>query len=245
MNLLNLRQLTPSRQEQLETLVRLCRDYEGIRLSCPLDADCFYLLEDKEGRLASALCIYEDMDLPECRAFTLPSCRRQGYFRQLLDQFESELGEGQMVFAADPKGGDGLKTLEAIGASLWYEEYAMALELSGRPVPKGSLRPLRLRISRDPEDQELLSVLAEDGIPVGSCRLALSGSSCCLFSFEIRPGRRGGGLGYSFLQKLLARLSLEGISSMTLQVSGQNHAALSLYKKTGFRIRDTLSYYLY
>ena len=33
MNLLNLRQLTPSRQEQLETLVRLCRDYEGIRLS--------------------------------------------------------------------------------------------------------------------------------------------------------------------------------------------------------------------
>ena len=36
-----------------------------------------------------------------------------------------------------------------------------------------------------------------------------------------------------------------GIRTLTLQVSGQNLGALALYKKTGFRIRDTLSYYLY
>ena len=32
---------------------------------------------------------------------------------------------------------------------------------------------------------------------------------------------------------------------MTLQVSSQNVPALELYKKTGFRITETLSYYLY
>ncbi|WP_243134402.1 GNAT family N-acetyltransferase [Enterocloster asparagiformis] len=36
-----------------------------------------------------------------------------------------------------------------------------------------------------------------------------------------------------------------GISTLTLQVSGDNLPALRLYKKTGFHITETLSYYLY
>ena len=36
-----------------------------------------------------------------------------------------------------------------------------------------------------------------------------------------------------------------GLSAITLQVSGDNTPAVNLYKKTGFHITETLSYYLY
>jgi ribosomal protein S18 acetylase RimI-like enzyme len=47
------------------------------------------------------------------------------------------------------------------------------------------------------------------------------------------------------LEKLFALLAAAGIKKVILQVSGDNAAALALYKKTGFRITETLSYYLY
>jgi len=37
----------------------------------------------------------------------------------------------------------------------------------------------------------------------------------------------------------------EGIRRICLQVSGANEPALHLYRKTGFRITEALSYYLY
>ena len=35
------------------------------------------------------------------------------------------------------------------------------------------------------------------------------------------------------------------LTAVSLQVSGENEPALALYKKTGFRITETLSFYLY
>ena len=44
---------------------------------------------------------------------------------------------------------------------------------------------------------------------------------------------------------LVSSLEREGIRRICLQVSGSNEPALHLYRKTGFRITETLSYYLY
>ena len=47
------------------------------------------------------------------------------------------------------------------------------------------------------------------------------------------------------LRKLQSLTPDLGLNSLTLQVSGKNLPALGLYEKTGFRIAETLSYYLY
>ena len=52
------------------------------------------------------------------------------------------------------------------------------------------------------------------------------------------------GYGKAFFFQVLKSLQ-ENTSTVTLQVSGNNTVALNLYKKTGFRITETLSYYLY
>ena len=61
---------------------------------------------------------------------------------------------------------------------------------------------------------------------------------------EIRAPFRGKGYGKAFFLQVLKSLQ-ENTSTVTLQVSGNNTVALNLYKKTGFRITETLSYYLY
>ncbi len=77
----------------------------------------------------------------------------------------------------------------------------------------------------------------------GTCRLLpYGGGRFYLYHLEIIPDYRGYGLGRSLLHAVLA--SLPKSAQVILQVSSENTAALSLYKKTGFRITKTLSYYI-
>ena len=69
--------------------------------------------------------------------------------------------------------------------------------------------------------------------------------SACLFEVEIAEPFRGHGLGQAMIRQLQDLTPAIGISTLTLQVSGDNLPALRLYKKTGFHITETLSYYLY
>ena len=96
-----------------------------------------------------------------------------------------------------------------------------------------------------------------------------------LYGFEVERSQRGKGYGTSFLQTVLVGLFSDtenlltdlytgrtvsdtpvAVSSRTgasgdhkrpvlLQVAGNNTPALALYKKTGFRITETLCCYLY
>lgn len=78
----------------------------------------------------------------------------------------------------------------------------------------------------------------------GTCRLLpYGGGRFYLYHLEIIPDYRGYGLGRSLLHAVLA--SLPEDTQVILQVSSENTAALSLYKKTGFRITKTLSYHNY
>ena len=66
-----------------------------------------------------------------------------------------------------------------------------------------------------------------------------------LYGFEIREDLRGQGYGKRFLNQVLLDLAKHAPLPLRLQVSGENLPALSLYKKTGFQITETLSGYLY
>lgn len=81
---------------------------------------------------------------------------------------------------------------------------------------------------------------------IGSCLTTrTSENGVCLHHVEIREDLRGKGFGTILIRKLLKQLAEFGIKRVILQVSGDNTPALSLYKKTGFAITQSLSYYLY
>lgn len=89
-----------------------------------------------------------------------------------------------------------------------------------------------------------------------------------LYGFEVEEACRGKGYGTGFLKEVLCRLwnlpanspscpplfaelpsvrgtSVPALRPVLLQVTGDNVPALALYKKTGFRITETLCCYLY
>lgn len=78
-----------------------------------------------------------------------------------------------------------------------------------------------------------------------TCRLSLNGTGAYLYSLETVPSLRRRGLARCFLAQLIRHLKGKGIQRICLQVSGFNEPALHLYRKTGFRVTETLSYYLY
>ena len=86
-------------------------------------------------------------------------------------------------------------------------------------------------------------------VPVSSAAIAsaepVSADTVCLHHVEIVPEYRNRGYGTAFLLLLLPALSKEGFQKAVLQVSGDNAAAIALYKKTGFSVTKTLSYYFY
>jgi len=81
---------------------------------------------------------------------------------------------------------------------------------------------------------------------IGTCRtFPLGPSSVCLHSIEITPDLRGRGYGTRMLALLIPALAGRHFRQVVLHVSEDNLAAVALYKKAGFRITETLSYYLY
>lgn len=88
--------------------------------------------------------------------------------------------------------------------------------------------------------------LIQDETTIGHCLTTPVSDACvCLHRLEIAESLRRKGYGSSFLSLLLPRIAASGIRKIILQVSGDNEAAIALYKKTGFRITETLSYYCY
>lgn len=89
---------------------------------------------------------------------------------------------------------------------------------------------------------------APKAIDAGTCRTTIfdrHAGTACLYAFEIVPELRGRGIGKKALCLILRFLKEQGVKLLFLQVSGDNTAALNLYKKAGFRITETLSYYFY
>ena len=67
----------------------------------------------------------------------------------------------------------------------------------------------------------------------------------CFYGFRVHDLCRGLGIGEAAFYLVLNDLIARGCTRIVLHVSSDNYPALSIYKKAGFRITETLSYFMY
>lgn len=250
--------LTEIEKTAAENLALDCCRHDSLRLSypaAPQDHACHYLLYSGEGVLCAALAmIFCSESAAECTAFTHPSFRRKGCFDALLSRALEDYEEYDIFFPVSGDCPDTMKTLAALEAQLDSTEYQMewtpqTMESAPKQAPGCFLTS-----SPFPDDSETLcwsfhtgsSEISSSDCPAGSFLTTKSGNGCvCLHQVEIPPNFRGQGLGTAMIRLFLDTAAQKNISRVILQVSADNKAALALYKKTGFRITETLSFYLY
>lgn len=213
--------------------------------------------------LHSVLSILPYETEAECIAFTHPDWRQQGYFTELLELALETFGDCDVLFPVSGNCPDTLAALAALGAELESQELRLEISFgsewendhgmiyldsgTGSNAETGicTLQSLSGSISGDC-NWELQSTSTGTPTILGACQTSLVSESCiCLHHLEILPQFRRNGYATALLTQLLSALRLAGIRRVILQVSGSNEAALALYKKQGFHITETLSYYLY
>lgn len=251
MPVIHTKTLSSSQAKSLTDLFAACRAAEGLTLGNPTDGDEFFLLfsDQAPNTLESAVAVYRDEGLWELRGFTLPSCRRRGYFSLLMEYVTAAAenepeGQPDLCFSTDEKSADAIQTLKALDCVLWYQEYIMTRSLMRELPSDPESEQLSVRSYLLQQQAELKAYL-KDGRPAASCRLLIEGSHACLYDVTVAQGLRGQGIGTRFMKSLLSHCRGLGIVALSLQVNSQNQPALRLYKKTGFSITQTLSYYLY
>lgn len=260
--------LTGEQEEAVFRLITICRKHDDIRISYPFaqdEAECHYLLWGSlPGQLLAVLAIASCEDMTaECIGFTHPSCRRQGYFSRLLECVLEDYEETDILFPVSGTCADTLAALDAIGAEVSGQEHKMEKSF-GESHPGADVKreevflfsALRISDEADPntfrgdffvKNSMIANDASADGeAAAGSLSMTMiSESSVCLHHVEIFPEFRGKGFGTMMMICLFAELEKRKIEKIVLQVSGDNLAALALYKRMGFRITETLSYFLY
>lgn len=246
MNCLHTTALTPAQKKEVQALVLACRTEEPLTLSAPLEEGLDYFLCYEGELLCSMLFLFfPEETLCECSGFTLPSFRRRGYFSCLLeaalsyvDSKEEASGtEIDFCFITDDRTPSAAAVMKALDAGYWYSEYSMERPLTGADCAFQGVLTIQ-----DMGDH--LYAARSGDQTVGVCMIIPSGKSVYFYGFEIKEPFRHKGFGRDFLSGMLKLLAPD-YQTITLQVSSLNTAALSLYKKTGFSITETLSCYLY
>ena len=115
-----------------------------------------------------------------------------------------------------------------------------------------SLSAWKQRQATDPEAPLTMTCTTADNTiirhyetPYGSVNISVFSSYYYLYGLEIHQEDRGQGHGYHLLLQVIQDLAALNPLPLQLQVSGENAPAISLYKKTGFQITETLFGYLY
>lgn len=251
MKLIRTTSLDRDQKQDLLLLQKNCQSHDGAATTFPFEEDCIYYLLYNEAALLSALStFFDENNSYECSAFTQPDQRRKGYFSMLLGELEEELGDADFIFPVNAASLDAINTLKAMEAAFWYEEHMMELARSDFKNHMTVISPVLDGLSMVP------AIKAEKGITeysfyknshkAGSCFLDLRENHGYFYGFEVKKALRSQGLGTAFLQLFLnGFFKLYGFERLLLQVSGQNLPAMALYKKAGFRITESLSYYVY
>lgn len=230
---------------KLTSLFDACSLASDFSASLLLDTDGFWLAADNDQKLTGCLLLFQTGTHSwEGIPLVHPDFRRQGIFSSLLSNACKSgccPGEDDLFFSVRPKQTLWKQVLEAIEAEKTGEEYMMESSLECLPSLSSAAR------HTSPDD---LAISFQDSwgkasAPHVSCRLSCQGSSVYLYQLLTEEEFRRQGLAYDFLCSLFFRLKALGFSSVRLQVSGENLPAMALYKKTGFHITETLSFYRY
>ena len=238
----------------LRLLQETCNKYDHISFSFPLEEECICCLLYENERLLSALiAFFTDSDTMECYGCTLPGERQKGHFTSLLKELVNDYPDCDFLFPVYENCRDGIKTLQAMEASFCYTEHFMersipVLAKSGLEEENEDRNDLTISFHKNSDDQ-ICYEFFKDKEAVGMCNLDIQEKSAYLYGFEISRPLRGQGLGTAclglFLKTYTNLPADQRTKTIYLQVSGDNLPAVALYKKAGFKIRESLSYYLY
>lgn len=248
-----IRTTSPDKKQKQDLLLlqELCQSHDKITATFPFEEDCIYYLLYNEAVLLSALsAFFDENNGYECLAFTQPDQRRKGCFSTLLRELEKELGDSDFIFPVNNTSLDAINTLKAMEAGFWYEEHMMELNRSDFKKSMAVFTPVLEGLSITPamkaEKGNRKYRFMIDGSQAGSCFFDFRENHGYFYGFEIKENLRNQGRGTACLHLFLNELfKLPGFERLLLQVSGQNHSAMALYKKAGFRIIESLSYYIY
>lgn len=255
MKIIKTHTLTEQHKADIQKLTKACQKKWNMSLSFPYEeGTSFYLLY--ETVLVSVLALItpdaaaeknaaDEFVTAECIAFTLPCEQKKGYFSALLEAAEEEIQDINLLFTTDESNEGALKTLRALDAGLDCRDFKMELSLSSAdefdPTPRLSI------ISQRDETKASLTFRLKSSprTEIGRAQAAFFQNSACLYSFEIDEEYRNQGFGKEALLLILDYIKLQSCPLLFLHVSDDNIPALRLYEKTGFRVTETLSYYLY
>ncbi len=225
-----------------------------------------------EPRLTGCMAVYQTGDnCFECVPFVRPDMREKGIFASILAKACEEdniPGEGSVYFSCDPENKLWKNVLEHIGAEHVWDEYMMERDLpenekaiNEKTTKKKTANEVFCQILGNASaNGENMDENAAEGsttwraigsrsllnqTPEVTCFLAPQSQSVYLYSLEVLPELRNKRLGTAFLSALLPQLAEKGFKTIKLQVSSENLPAMALYKKTGFHITQTLSFYEY
>lgn len=255
MKILQTTELTEIQTAEIKALVHACKQVIPLTLSFPYEeVASFYLLYDPELVCALALILPlsdNPDDTAECIAFTLPSKQRMGYFTSLFQAAEEEIEDTDLLFLTDNSSDGAARTLESLGAEFDFDEYRMELDFNHAPLTAlgGSPERLLFHVVKDETTVSFTFTFSLKTDPscasIGNCHAIIDENAACLYGFFIEPQFRNMGLGTEAFLLAAAYLQMQHCTSASLHVSGDNAAAVRIYKKAGFRITETLSYYLY
>lgn len=252
--------LTQKQQKEAAYLTAVCHHHDQNDLSYPLEETdiTHFLAYLPDGTLAACLALisYEE-NLAECCAFTHPDFRNQGIFSQLLEEGLSHIPDSDLLFAVSESCQDTVKTLEALGAEKESEELMMECDLAssscipvtqtgtsfGNTLHSGFARSDSFSLKQNSGSEFCL--YKGDFLLGTAFAEPVSEGTVCLHHVEILPKYRHQGFGTVFFTLLLPALASQGFQTAILQVAGDNMPAIALYKKTGFSVTKTLSYYFY
>lgn len=132
--------LEEKQREDILKLIAACNEYDGLkRQPCLKEEDNYdrelnsYFCYYNENTLLSVLILYQPFkEEAEISAYTLPSYRRQGYFKALFQTAQKELGKygiRQAAFVAEYQSEAGKACALALGAKLIRSDYLLACQL--------------------------------------------------------------------------------------------------------------------
>lgn len=252
-------ELTPAQTRSFLDLIKTCQSDEPVRLGFPDDADLFLFTCEQTTVISCLIVCKVQDDLWECYVFTHPNRRKKGLCQNLIDNLcELAPADTELVFLLDHQSPDALAAFSFLEMDLWRTEYQMERRIS----KKDSLAALPFspdadafslsckKIREDGEEGwEFMVFSRKDepsapANPVGNCRVLTHGhAGFYLYHVEISPDFRRRGLGTRLMEAVMQTLPEN--AGLYLHVSADNTPAVKLYKKTGFHITETLSYYLY
>ncbi|MDD6197289.1 MAG: GNAT family N-acetyltransferase [[Clostridium] aminophilum] len=254
-------EFSASRKEliALEWLCQICHTEDPDMLPWPKEVpECLFFFGSENDEIIAALGLYRlDPDSCEIKMMTSPEHRRRGLFSAMIDELYShpEYNDTNFFFCVRPDDRITRLAVESLNPEKLADSFRMDLNL---PAPQKFMSvptdyevpPLFMTVSRE-EPSQLFYQFALNGpviVPDAAfCRADLTpqGTGACFFNFEVRPKLRGKHLGETALRMVLRDLASRHVDHLWLHVEEDAEAAVNLYKKTGFRVTETLSMYLF